>query len=153
MKTIKILSFLALSTLFVNFGFGQGTVDVELPEKVTAAIALQYPYAKIGKWNYNANSQWYAVSFKLEEKKFEGYYTREGSWIKTQKKIKKLSLPQAVINSLQNSEHAGWEIMRAEEHQTPVHAYLYEVEVRSGKQEIYLYFLPDGKLVESVIKK
>jgi len=153
MKTIKILSFLVLSVLSINLGFTQGKTEVNLPETVTTAIAAKYPQAQIGHWNYNANNKWYEVSFKFEDKKFESYYTQEGSWVRTERIIKKLALPQAIITSLQASEHAGWEIRKAEEHQTPKYDYLYEVEVRSGKQEIYLYFLPDGKQVDSRIKK
>jgi hypothetical protein len=153
MKTIKILSFILLSVLSINLGFAQGKVEVNLPETVTTAIAEKYPQAHIGHWNYNSNNKWYEVNFKFEDHKFTGYYTQEGSWVRTERSIRKLALPQLVITSLHASEHAGWEIKSAKEQQTPKYAYLYEVDVRSGKQEIYLYFLPDGKQVDSRIKK
>jgi hypothetical protein len=136
MKTIKILSFILLSVLSINLGFAQGKTEVNLPETVTTAIANKYPQSQIGHWNYNSNNKWYEVNFKSEEQKFTAVYTQEGSWVRTERTMKKLSLPQAVITSLQASEHAGWEIKSAKEQQTPKHAYLYEVEVRSGKQEI-----------------
>jgi hypothetical protein len=153
MKTIKILSFILLSVLSINLGFAQGKTEVNLPETVTTAIANKYPQAQIGHWNYNSNNKWYEVNFKFEDHKYTGYYTQEGSWVRTERNIRKLALPQTVITALQASEHAGWEIRKAEEHQTPKHDYLYEVEVRSGQQEVYLYFLPDGKQIDSRIKK
>lgn len=153
MKAIKIITLVLLSALFGSKGYAQDSIQSSIPEPVQKAFSLQYPEVHMLKWEYNDNNQWYHANFKLEGAQHEVFYTNEGDWIRTEKHIRKLALPQAVIDGLGKTEQAGWKIHKAEEHHTKKHDYIYQIEVKSGQQEIYLYFLPDGKYINSIIKK
>jgi len=153
MKAIKIITLVVLSALFVSLGYAQDSTRLSIPEPVQRTFTLQFPDAHFEKWEYNSNNQWYHAHFKFEGAQHEVYYTKEGDWIRTEKHIRKLALPQTVIDGLGKTEQAGWKIHKAEEHRTKKHDYVYQVEVKSGQQEVYLYFLPDGKCIDTIIKK
>lgn len=153
MKAIRIISMATLFILALSMGYAQDSIQEDVPQSVQKTFSKQFPGIKVEKWEYNNNNHWYHANFKFDGAQHEVFYIEKGDWIRTEKEIRKLALPQAVIDGLGKTEQAGWKIHKAEEHRTKIHDYVYQVEVKSGQQEMYLYFLPDGKLIDTIIKK
>lgn len=153
MKNITYL-FLTLS-LFVGSvnAYSQDLKESEVPPAVRATFKKLHPDTYVHEWDYSRKKQQYDAEFISKGIKYEAYFKRDGPWIRTERDITKADLPQAVLASVAKTQYAAWKIDDVEEHQSPEHSLFYEIEVEQGKQEVYLYFLPDGKLIRTVKKK
>ena len=153
MKTIAYL----LLALFLFEGslnaYSQDLKESEVPTAVTATFKKLHPDTYVHEWEYSRKNQQYEAEFILKGTRYEAYFTRDGQWLRTERDIMKADLPQEVLAGLAKTEYAAWKIDDVEEHQSPEHALFYEIEVEQGKQEVYLYFLPDGKLIRTEKKK
>jgi hypothetical protein len=139
----KLIIVLIVSTIAIT-GFGQ---NKNIPDAVSNHFKSTYPNAQDTDWD-RENDSTYSVEFKSDGKKWEAYYAADNSWIRTERDVSKNDVPQAVWDALSKSEYAAWKIDDIEEHQTPQHPSVYEVEVEKDGQEVYLNFLPDGTMVK-----
>ena len=153
MKNITYL-FLALF-LFAGgtSSWSQDLKEGQVPASVRATFKKLYPDTYVHEWELIKKTQLYEAEFISKGTKYEAYFTRDGQWVQTERDIKKTEIPQEILVSLAKTQYATWEIDDVEEHQSPEHKLSYEIEVEQGKQEMYLYFLPDGKLIRTVKKK
>ena len=131
----------------------QDLKEAQVPAAAKATFKKLHPDANVHEWDYNKKTKQYEAEFVLKSIKYEAYFMSDGQWVGTERDIMKADLPQEVLAGLAKTEYAAWEIDDIEEHQSPEHKLFYEIEVEQGKQEVYLYFLPDGKLIRTEKKK
>ncbi len=129
------------------------SAQVNIPEEVKRSFSKQYPDSYVYEWEWKKKVKLYQAEFMLKGKKHKAMFSENGDWVRTRSEIKKKDIPAPVLKSITQSIYAEWEIDDAEEHITPAHTLLYEIEMERGKQEVYLYFLPDGQLMETINKK
>lgn len=150
--------FLAVLFLFFNAAYsgkasGSDLRPSEVPEKVKKSFDARYPDTYVYEWEWKRKQGLYEAEFIHKGKKYEAFFTPSGKWVRTERDMKKDEVPRIIYDRLQNSEYAGWEIDDVEEHSTPEYDLVYKIELEKGKQEIYLYLLPDGKMVQAIRKK
>ncbi len=144
-KAMKNL-FLVLATglLFTTgAAHAQGS---DIPATVVNHFKAKYPAAE--KTDYDKESTGYEVEFYLDGVKWEAYYDTRGNWVKTERDVTRADVPDAVWTALSSSSYGSWKVDDIEEHQTPRHERVYEIEVKGKAKKAYLYFLPDGKMVK-----
>lgn len=142
-----------LCLLVTGLTYSQELKENQIPQAVKDSFAAKYSNTYVYEWEWKKKEKLYEAEFMLKGNKYEAYFMPDGQWIRTERDIKKRELPKAIKDAIAQSEYADWEIDDVEEHSTPKYEVVYEVEVEKGKQETYLYFLPDGSLVETIIKK
>ncbi len=147
MKRTIPLSILALILLTAGMAVGQNKKETGVPEAVKKAFRTKYPNSYAYEWEWKKKEKLFEAEFIDKEQKYEAYFTSQGDWVKTEKEISKKHIPKPVFDYISSSPYSDWEIDDAEEHHTPEHALIYEVKMEKGKRELYLYFLPDGKLI------
>lgn len=152
MEHIKQL-FLILMALISLSAFGQELKESEVPKEVRECFRAKYPDVYVYEWEWKRKKMIYEAEFIMKGSKYEATFTKEGEWIKTERDIKKADLPQKVWDGLSQTEYAAWKVDDIEEHSTPKYELVYEIEVKSKKRKVLLYFLPNGKLVETEVKR
>lgn len=153
MKTILYL-FLALFLFAGSLNaYSQDLKESEVPQAIKDTFKKLHPDTYVHEWEYSKKKQQYEAEFISKGIKYEAYFTGDGQWLRTERDIKQADLPQAVLASLAKTQYAAWKIDGVEEHQSPQQKLFYEIEVEQGKQEVYLSFLPDGKLIRTEKKK
>lgn len=153
MKNIPYLFLVLFLSVGGTSSCSQDLKEGQVPAVVRATFKKLHPDTYVHEWELIKKTQLYEAEFILKGTKYEAYFTRDGQWVRTERDIKKTEIPQQVLASLAKTEYATWEIDDVEEHQSPEHKLFYEIEVEQGRQETYLYFLPDGKLLRTVKKK
>lgn len=126
-----------------------------VPQAVIDAFNKKYPDTYVYEWEWEKKDKLYEAEFFLRGVKYEALFSPDGQWVHTERDVSRDMVPKAVMESLFSSEYANWKIDDIEEHSTPDHPVLYEIEVKmkGPKREVYLYYLPDGKLLREVVKK
>lgn len=144
MKT-KITMLLAAALLLLTAdSYGQ---KAKVAEPVLKHFNSTYPNAVVKEWDVEDDGS-YEVEFRLDGVKWEAYYDAAGNWQKTERDVRRAEVPKAVWDALSKSEFAAWKIDDIEEHQTPKHKSVYEIEVKKGAQKNYVYILPSGEVVQ-----
>lgn len=163
MKYLSGIIIILLTILSLN-SFGQNLSESELPQGVVKNFKAKYPDVYVYEWKWKKKKLVFEAEYIMKGSKYETQYTADGQWVKTERDIKKEELPQAVWKTFSETEYVRWKIDDIEEHSTPKYDLIYEIEVKlkeksyyegykvKKKQKAYLYFLPNGKLVE-VVKK
>lgn len=131
----------------------QDLKEAQVPAAARATFKKLHPDTNVLEWEFIKRIQLYEAEFISKSIKYEAYFTRDGRWVRTERDIMEADLPQEVLAGLAKTEYAAWKIDDVEEHQSPEHSLFYEIEVEQGNQEVYLYFLPDGKLIRTEKKK
>jgi hypothetical protein len=138
-------SFWLCSLCLIGFAaYGQ---KQNIPQKVLNHFKAKYPSAQVHDWDKERDGS-YEVEFTLNGKEWEAYYTADGSWTRTERDASRNEVPKAVWDGLAKTQYAQWKVDDIEEHQTPQHASVYEIEVKNSGQKASVYLLPDGKLAQ-----
>ncbi len=172
----RISTLILFCILFLKYKLiGQNLSEAELPSAVRENFKAKYPDVYVYKWEWKKKKQIYEAEYISKGSKYKTYYTANGEWVKTKRDIKKEEVPQEVWKGFSESEYVKWEIDDIEEHSIPKYDLVYEMEVkykdkslkeeykRTGnkslkrqyklsKKKIYLYFSPQGELVDIVEK-
>lgn len=143
---MKYLLLFFVSLTVVCGAVGQDLALRDVPEKVRNAFDSRYPDSYVYEWEYKKKTGFYEAEFMYKGFKYEAYFTKEGVWVATEKEIGKKDLPEAVLNALE-AEYGDWKIDEVTEHETEKIPVMYEIEIKKGKRELEVYFLPDGKVV------
>ena len=147
--------FIILLILATCWGFnanGQEMREKDVPTSILTHFKKKYPDSYVYEWEWKRKKLKYKAEFIQKGKKYEAYYTSEGNWLYTETDLEPHELPQAVLDAISQSAHAGWEIDDVEEISSPTHARYFEVELESGHQKRTLYYLPEGTLLQGIIK-
>ncbi len=144
---MKYLALIIVVLLMTLRGAGQDLSAQDVPEKVRKAFEARYPDTYVYEWEYKRKSGFYEAEFMYRGVKHEACFTREGLWISTEKELKISELPKAVSEGLVKTRYGDWKIDEVKEHQSGSSSLVYEIEVKQGKKEVDLFFLPDGSLL------
>lgn len=144
MKKIIASLLMGSISLLALESYGQAQ---NIPASVSNHFKTTYPGAQEKDWDTERDGT-YEVEFMLNGQEWEATYAANGAWLKTERDVTRAEVPQAVLDALSKSEYSAWKTDDMEEHQTPQHKSVYEIEVKKGFQKSYLYFLPNGKMVQ-----
>jgi hypothetical protein len=109
----KIILLLAMTTLSKVMVAEKGDTPA-IPQNVVSAFSAKYPAVKAEHWK--AGKEAYTVKFTLDGKKSQAYYSADGAWIKTEKKIKwTWNLPAVVKAGWEKTEYVGWYVENMKE--------------------------------------
>lgn len=147
---MRYLLLIFAKLIVVSCAMGQDLAPRDVPEKVRSAFETRYPDTYVYEWEYKRKSGFYEAEFMYKGLKYEACFTREGIWVSTEKELKKRDLPEAVLNALE-AEYGDWKVDEVKGHESDKIPEIYEIEIKKGKREMELFFLPDGKLMR--IKK
>lgn len=156
MKFFKLSLFIFLFTISPNI-FSQKLTESELPQALVNSYKKVHPDAHAYQWKWKEKENRYKTKFVQNGSKYKAYFAKDGSWIRTERDIKKTEVPEAVWEAFSKTEYVRWKIDDIEEHSTPQHKLVYEIEVKlkegRQKRKSYLYYLPNGELTDVVVKK
>lgn len=131
-----------------------------VPQPVVTAFSATYPGAKLKNWKINKDT--FIASFKLADKKYQAYYSKNGDWIQSEQKIRnKTSLPQGAQLFLKTGKYASWHIDNLQNVSSPSNSlFLVSIDNNSGNPVSYsdngsvenkiLYFDDSGKLIKVI---
>jgi hypothetical protein len=154
MKKILLLSMSAV-LLTLQMAAAQTTTrptDPNIPTAVLDAFNAKYPNMAVKDWDWEEDKNMYEAEFNTNGKEHEAFFSPEGTWMKTITDIKKNQLPSAVSNALSGGEYNSWNMSNYAEMETPEYGKVYKVKVGKGKEEFYLKYDLNGKLVEKKSK-
>jgi hypothetical protein len=121
--------------------------EKNIPSSVLSHFKSTYPNASVRDWDRERDGS-FEAEFTLNGKEWEAYYSSSGTWVRTERDVTRQEVPQAVWDGLSKSNYATWKTDDMEEHQTPQHKSVYEIEVKKDGQKAYVYILPEGKMVQ-----
>lgn len=139
--------------LYTGQTYAQTHREDGIPQAIRNSFSTLYPDVYAYEWKWKKKKNHYKAKFYIKGIKYKSYFSPTGEWIRTERDVKRWEVPEAVWNGLAETEYANWKVDDREEHQTPEYDLIYEIEVERGKQETLLYFLPDGRLVKTVVKR
>lgn len=151
MKTNCNLIFSFCLWLAITPCIGQDLSKAEIFTTVKGSFEKMYPGAQVAEWELEKNNI-YEVEFTYNNSEYEANYEEDGKWISTEKELATNEIPVSISESLKASEWASWEIDEVNELSTPERKKFYEVELEQSVNKLFVYFLPDGSLVEKAEK-
>ena len=146
MKIFKII--LICSMFFAFSAQAQDLNSSNIPTAVHQAFSKRYPNMFAYEWKYKKKKGHYRAEFIDNGMELEAYFAPDGTWIQTKTEIKKAQLPQEIWKSLSKTDYQNWKVDDIDRLQTPKYPIVYKLEMKNGKQKIYLYFLANGKQVD-----
>ena len=146
---MKIFKIILICTMFFSLSVqAQELKNKQVPAAVHQEFGKRYPNMFAYEWEYKKKKGYYRAEFIDNGMELKAYFTREGRWIKTKTEIKKAQLPEEIWKSLSQTNFQNWKVDDIDRLQTPKFPSVYKLEMKNGKQKIYLYFLTNGKQVE-----
>ncbi len=133
----------------ISLSYGQDGKN-ELPESVKKGFITKYPEATINRFRFNEGTSLYKIQFKKKKEKYESFFSIDGSWVWTEREIKKRDLPENILRSFEKSDYASWRIDEIKERNTPGFGIVYEIELEKSDEEKYLYFTEGGELIQEL---
>ena len=146
MDVIFIFAAISVFTFSACSDDDNDTLDVSaVSNLVREAFNSKYPQAQSVEWEVKGN---YAVaSFHSEGTSHEAWYNPSSAeWYMTESDIPYEALPQPVKETFKQSEYAGWKIDDVDMLARAGMETIYVIEVEQGKQEVDLYYSPEGVL-------
>lgn len=123
----------------------------EIFTTVKSSFEKMYPGAEVIEWELEKNNI-YEVEFNYNSLKYEADYAEDGTWICTEREIGINEIPAVVSENLKKSEWSSWQIDEVEELSSPGQDKYYEIELEQASNKLYLYYLPNGSLIEKAAK-
>ncbi len=145
MKIFKII--LIASMLFTFEVQAQDMNPKNAPTAVHQEFSKRYPNMFAYEWEYKKKKGYYRAEFIDKGMKMKAYFWPDGSWIQTKTEIKKANLPQEIWKALSQTNYQNWKVDDIDRLSTPQYSEVYMLEMKNGKQKIYLYYLASGKQV------
>jgi hypothetical protein len=131
-----------------------------LPGTIVSSITAKYPDARIKNWAWKEND--YVIRIEAQKGKCTAWYTRDGSWVKTEKRIGLTKdLPERVRQGFNKSSYASWHIDGIKELTTPDGQRKYVLHIDDGNKyssadmaalqsDYRIFFSSDGTLIDHV---
>jgi hypothetical protein len=118
----------------------------KIPAVVTDAFKYKYRNAESVEWKDKLSH--FVVYFQLGGDKYEAYFKNDGTWTGSQKEITQEELPEEVMEGLDKSKYADWEIVGYFELIQPSDKTEYRLLVsKSDLNKRDLTFSKEGRLV------
>lgn len=145
MKTIKLF---LITSLFFTFGVqAQEYSSKNIPTVVHQEFAKHYPNMFAYEWEYKKKKGYFEAEFIDKGREMKAYFWPDGKWIQTKTEIKKTELSAEIWKSLSETNYQNWKVDDVDLFETPTFSEVYRLELKNGKQKLYLYFLANGKQV------
>lgn len=145
MKLVNVLliclSLCSFSALAQDLNYKQ------VPPSVHREFAKQHPNMFPYDWEYKKKKGIYSAEFIDNGKELKAYFSSDGNWLYTETEIKREQLPQEIWSSLSKTNYQHWKLDDVDLLKTPKFSSVYQLEMKNGKQKIYLYFLSNGTQV------
>jgi len=116
------------------------------PSAVTAAFNQKFPGATNVKWD-KENVHNYEASFELKDGKYSANFSDTGTWLETESPFSFTLLPEKVQTAF-NTEHKGATIIAISKIETSKGEIKYEVEIKSGKKTVEVFYTTEGKEIK-----
>lgn len=142
--------FAVLLVLAQNEAFA---ISKEVPAKVKDAFNAKYPNTKVIDWDWEEDKNMYEAEFKMDGREWEAYFAPDGAWEYTKTDITKSKLPAAVSSAVASGEYGSWNMEDFKEMDTPAYGKVYKMKVEKGREELFLMFDGNGKMVEQEVAK
>lgn len=120
-----------------------GDLPGTLPQTIADYLAANYPQAKV----VDIDVEHYGIEVDIIDGTTprELAFTTAGQWLYTKTDVRRVDVPQAVIDVLEASEYATWWVDEIDHYLTPDAEY-YKFELESGEREVEITITTDGKL-------
>lgn len=105
MRSVIIALVLVVTGFFHQHGYAQIR---KIPAVVTDAFKYKYRNAESVEWKDKLSH--FVVSFHLNDESYEASFRNDGTWTGSQKLITREDLPEEVLDGLDKSKYAEWEI-------------------------------------------
>ena len=149
----KIIGFLFL-VMIINSASLADIKESDVPDAVKQSFKKLYPNSYVYEWEFKKKSNLYEAEFYLKGEKYKSYFDTKGEWQRTEIEVKNKALPEVISKHLAQTKYANWKIDDVKRQLTPkAKDAIYIVEVEQGKQETWLSFSPEGKLLSEQPKK
>ena len=112
------------------------------PKAVKDAFAKKFPNSTKISWGKEAPKEWES-EFTFEGNKISANFAENGTWLETEKKIKTVDLPKAVLVAI-NKKYPGCKILEADKTETSKHGTIYEADIKYGSKKTGLAFKENG---------
>lgn len=134
--------FLLFITLFITC---QSSKKESTPEVVKAAFQKKYPNESDPDWHRDQNDN-FESNFKKDGSHYKADFSPDGSWIETERSIKKKQLPEAVRKKLKE-DYDAFEIVEIEEVDHHSKGLFYDVELRRYGEKTDVAFNAEGQVI------
>lgn len=115
---------------------------------VRLAFENMFPDASSVEWERKLG---YAVAeFRDNGKEKDAWFSLDGTWMLTETEIAVRDIPAAITKDIAGGQYAGWKITDADYLERKDMEAIYVIEVEKAKEEIDLYYSPEGKLLKAV---
>lgn len=127
----------------------QDIAEKNVPPEVQKFFFLKYPDYSEAYWTLKDGL--YGVSFKTTKGYLDAWFSPKGKWVNTERIIEFDALPKAVIDSLNVSQFADWDVGNAYAVEIPARANRYKIYVYSANwDELELIFEANGRLIPNL---
>lgn len=118
----------------------------DVPEKVRAAFATQFPNATAVVWELESEQEWEA-DFKIKKTAYSSSYLQDGTWLETEYEIDEKDIPKKIRKALARS-FPGYKLEESEKLETST-GVAYEFELENGDEEIEVLMALNGKVLKT----
>lgn len=154
MNNTKIILTALLGICFINPTHAQEMSEHKVPQNVVQSFKKRYPNTFVYEWEWKRKLQVYEAEYMDKGLKKECYLDNKGNWILTRWEIETHEVPETIHKSIAQSAYAHWKLDDASIYSSAKTVKYYELELKEQRKKMYLYYMPDGTLIEkSTVKK
>lgn len=143
------LRYLFLFVLAIGFMTACDDDDKYTPDNVVQT-EFEEMFPDVGRVDWKRKSGYIVADFRMDSKEKKAWFTTAGVWMLTETDIVVADIPTPIVDNIAGGQYAGWKVEDAEYIERKDMESVYVIEVESGKQEVDLYYSPEGKLLKTV---
>jgi len=149
---MKIKIFLMSAGLLLYAAtYAQKISKDKVPAPVQKAFQSKFPNVTGVKWEMeNKNS--YEAAFSQSNYKMTATFDNDGKWMETEMAMDPAKLPQAILQTI-SKQFAGYMIKEVAENETPDTGWLYEADLKKGKEIVEVQFSTNGEVLKKTVEK
>ena len=143
MKKSKLLYVIIVSFL-TSMGCNSSK-EGNIPDAVKEAFTAKYPKEKNPDWEIDANGN-FEAGFKKDGEKYRADFSPDGSWIETERSIKKKDLPRIIQDKIE-SDFDDEDLVEVEEVEHHEKGLFYDVEFKQKGKNKDVEFKANGQII------
>lgn len=144
------LRYLFLSLLTVGFMASCDNDDDHYTPDTTVRLAFEKMFPDASKVKWESKLGYVKAEFRDNNKEKDAWFDTDGTWMLTETEVAVSDIPVAITQSIAGSRYADWKIEDADYLERKDMEPIYIIEVEKGKEEVDLYYAPEGKLLKAV---
>ena len=118
---------------------------INVPKKSQEWFENEHPAASKVKWTNNVAN--YTVKYKEGGVDYSTRFSIDGDWNYTEKSVSKEAVPDSVQTTFNNSKYRDWTLKSLKFIEDKDNK-SYRYEVKKGIENMYVFILPDGKVLK-----